>query len=698
MKLKISILIFYISLIGTGYSTEYIDSLRVKWIVHKDKLDTHALNAISDLTRMYVSMDLDTARYWGEKYMALAKKIGDSNHYAQSYYLLGSVELSSGFNKKADSLYLTGLELTKGKVNRINVLLKNMLAMSNIMNSNYEDALVYLNWSLEEGKKLNDTSLLANTAFYLALSYEYQEKFDLSINFNKKTIRYKKSLNDKMGVANAMNNLSTVYNKTGQNDSAIKYVELALDIYKEFDQKVKVATCLANKAGFLKDKDEIPQAYSQFRQTINYCKQHNIQAGSVLSHLHFGLADAAFKLNKINEALLNYNLSEELFQHQGAIEQLASVYSAKSAIFKHIGIKDSALFYTEKTLWARDSLFRQNKQGLIEEMQAKFEVNEIKKEVSLLSKEKQIQSLTIKRQKLLRNMLIAMGLLITFFFVSVFKRYRLKKKANLELNKQKNIIEKQKEQIVDSISYASQIQSAFLVDEENLKEKFKDAFIYFKPRDIVSGDFYWVHHLENKTIIAACDCTGHGVPGAFMSMMGNSLLNEIVVTRGIHKASSIMEALHKGVCEGLKTQSSKLRDGMDMSLCVIDHTSNTLDFAGAKNDIYISRNGELIELRADYKSIGGARLRREDDDNRTFSSVEFTLQKGDKIYLFSDGYMNQFGGENRKKLGKKALRNILTRIENFTMRSQKEKIELAMKDWMREYEQLDDQMLIGVEV
>jgi len=255
--------------------------------------------------------------------------------------------------------------------------------------------------------------------------------------------------------------------------------------------------------------------------------------------------------------------------------------------------------------------------------------------------------------------------------------------------------------ITDSIQYAEKIQRSFLRKENEIDGLFDESFILFKPRDIVSGDFYWFDEINGKSIVAAIDCTGHGVPGAFVSSMGNSLMNQIIHEKGILNPGEILELLHKGIFKILNQDKDEdhAQDGMDLSICVFDKKIMSVDFAGAFNPAYLVRDGEVEVIKADYKSVGGKSMRPgKDDSQRTFSTKSIKLKKGDSIYQLTDGYMDQFGGENSEKFNSKRFKEALIRFQNLPMKSQKELFLEEFVTWKNEHKQIDDVLLIGIKV
>lgn len=265
-----------------------------------------------------------------------------------------------------------------------------------------------------------------------------------------------------------------------------------------------------------------------------------------------------------------------------------------------------------------------------------------------------------------------------------------------EIEKQKDEIIAQKKDIEDSIRYAKRIQTAILPPDNYVKELFDDHFIFYLPKDIVSGDFYWASDNDDFKYIAAVDCTGHGVPGAFMSIVGNDQLHYALNVRKSRHPNEILNALNEGVTQTLRQEQSEssVRDGMDISLIGIDKKNKKLEFAGANNNLYVIRNGELIELEANRQAIGGYY----GEELNTFNNNAYDLQKGDTIYIFSDGFPDQFGGPKGKKFKYKNFKNLLLSIQGLSMEEQKKEINTVLKNWMGKLEQLDDILVIGIRI
>ncbi len=272
------------------------------------------------------------------------------------------------------------------------------------------------------------------------------------------------------------------------------------------------------------------------------------------------------------------------------------------------------------------------------------------------------------------------------------------KDRTAEVVRQKEEIEIKNKHITDSIRYAKRIQNAILPPENYVKQLLPKSFIFYRPKDIVSGDFYWMTKKNDLSIFAAVDCTGHGVPGAFMSIVGNNQLNYAVDVKKAREANKILDHLNEGVVETLREKGnvgfSGVRDGMDLALCIIDYKEMKLQFSGANNPLCLVRDDEMIQIKGDRMAIGG----NFSDELPKFTNHEMDLKKGDVIYTFSDGYPDQFGGHDGRKFMKKRFRELLLKIHKNPIEEQGQMLDDILEEWRGKEEQVDDILVIGVKI
>lgn len=292
-----------------------------------------------------------------------------------------------------------------------------------------------------------------------------------------------------------------------------------------------------------------------------------------------------------------------------------------------------------------------------------------------------------------RVYIIAASLLIIVALSLLIIRSSKKKKRDIV--ETSAMIAEKNENIMNSLYFAEGIQRAILPNTEKLNFRLQNYFLVFRPKDIVSGDFYWTKKINGKIFIAVVDCTGHGVPGAFMSLIGYTLLNQIVFDRKIHKSSLVLESLHNNIRAALKQErkDSSANDGMDISFCVIDTDKNILEYSGANRPLLIVRNGAVDEIKGDRKSIGG----RQKEDKRLFKAVDYKLEKNDIIYLFTDGITDQHN-KIKKKIGKKDFKNYLLKISQESLDKQELLINQLIDSHKGAMDQRDDITVLGYKV
>lgn len=354
-------------------------------------------------------------------------------------------------------------------------------------------------------------------------------------------------------------------------------------------------------------------------------------------------------------------------------------------------------------------------------------------QINLLNKEKQLKDLKVKEQDLIikekearqRFTLVIIGSLIlgvltlSILAFYIYKNLRQKKLYSEQIEEQLHLIKHQHESITQSINYAQRIQTAMLPHERNLQHLLPESFILFKPKDVVSGDFYWFFNVktqntlnefdpENETgvddlpntvesqkiIVAAVDCTGHGVPGAFMSMIGYNLLNTIA-HKNIHEPDLILTELNKSVRFALQQYKNENKDGMDMAICTIDQKNKIVEFAGAKNPLIVIKNGVLEHIKGDKEAIGGS----QGNAKRIYTKHTIAIDQPTTLYLFSDGYQDQFGGTDSRKFMIKNMKDLLLSIHQEPFAKQKEILDQTIEDWKGNSErQIDDLLVIGMRV
>ena len=378
---------------------------------------------------------------------------------------------------------------------------------------------------------------------------------------------------------------------------------------------------------------------------------------------------------------------------------MAKVYEAKNDY-------TNAFYYQKLFLGLKDSVQSEQINNQVNAISSQYEDEKKQKEINELQNKNEINSLKtgkqlekIKRNRIVIYSIVGSIVLVLILLLVLYSRYALKKRANNQLEEQNKIIAEKKKEIQDSIDYAKSIQRAILPKAEDIYKCFPECFGLYKPKDVVSGDFYWFAEHNEKIFVSAADCTGHGVPGGFMSMLGIDKLNSAVVEKQMISPSEILSVLNNGIKKSLKQSDagSSSRDGMDVALCVFDLEKTTVTYAGANRALWIIRKEKgvynLSEINPTKMAIGGLT-----SDNQVYTEHTVSLNKGDVIYLCTDGYADQFGGENGKKLMTKTLKQMLLSIQHLSMSEQEIYLNSEFEKWKGSLEQIDDVLIFGIRI
>jgi serine phosphatase RsbU (regulator of sigma subunit) len=644
-----------------------IDSLQ-KTLLHAAP-DTNKVNLLNKLGWEYRNSDLKKVLEYSEKALTLSESLGYLKGKTNSYNNIGNIHFLKGDYLQALEFYLKSLK-TVEMLNDKKGIANCLMGVGNVYSSlkNYPLAIEYLEQSLQMRQELDDKDGIAGCYNNLGGIYLAMGDTEKSLKVQMKALAIKKEINDQKGFSSTLGNIGDVYFEMGEFDTALDYQLQALELRKQFNNKKGQAISYGTIGKIYYKKGNRPEAIRFLKESIKY-------AGEV------GY--------KVAEKDAYYFLSQIFEQENKPIESL-KFFKLYSAI--------------------KDSLFNSESTEQIASMQAKFDYHKQEKEIELLRKENQISDLNfqqqqaeLNKQKMFTYSMIAGFVVLLLLGYLLYAQYKIKNRANKLLSSQNQEIQLQKElianknkDITDSIIYAQRIQNAILPLKQEIKKHFKDAFVYFKPKDIVSGDFYWYTQKDDHVILAVADCTGHGVPGALMSMIGNDKLNQIVIEKNITDPGKILQMLNVRIKEALKQNDStaETRDGMDVAIFSFVPSQKKMFYSGAYRQLFgIKHNGEILEIKADKSSIGGLTAA-----DAKFTSHELAYQEGDKFYLFTDGFPDQFGGENGKKFMSKKFKDFLVSICNNPMETQHDLIQHQFHNWKGPLDQVDDICIVGVAV
>lgn len=576
----------------------------------------------------------------------------------------------------------------------------NLVGLSYLNTESIDSAELYFEKTYDLAREANDSGYISKVVNNLAVVMFYQEKYEDGLDFMIRSAEIDRALNDIDGAVASYINIGAIYLMLGNVDSAeivsMKAIEMS-EYSSDFNLK---ADAYLNMGAIKSKLDDSNEAKTYYLKAIDIYKEYGEYGGVAMAYRNLALAYQDQGMFKI--AIEYDRKSLEAAIESNSADNIKSAYKGLSRSYENIGNYEKAYEYHKLYAAWNDTLIeRRNHQALLE-LQHKYDSEQTKKENEILAQQYEIKDLESKETEsklnqsriIILSSIIGLLLLIGLAFV-LYNRNVIKNRANKELHYAYTIIQEKNNDITASIEYASKIQEALLPTREN-SSLFRDSFFILNPKDIVSGDFLWYAKVDSKIVFTAADCTGHGVPGAFMSMIGNTFLHEIVNVNRKLQPGEILNELRERVIHALSQDGgieSARKDGMDMALCCLDLENHRLEYAGANNPLYIIRNNELIEIKADKQPVGYMPEREV-----PFNNHEIELVKDDLIYIFSDGYADQFGGPKGKKFKYKQLKELLLANKEKSMLDQKKILMDAFNDWKGSLEQIDDVCFIGVRV
>jgi serine phosphatase RsbU (regulator of sigma subunit) len=586
---------------------------------------------------------------------------------------------------------------------------------------NYPKAIYYIQESIKRNEANKRNELAGNFA-NLANVYNDLGQFKKAGEYLFKTLKLRITQNDDAGIALCYSNIGNYYSQIGINDSAIIYYFKTIFYYDKIkiqnSKKVVVYLNLTNQ--YIKsEKFDSVVKYLDITQKLLNEKSNPFH----LSHFYENKGDLHKKLKNYKDAINCYNYALKYSSLNDEIKRYLTLYNSKSFCFYKLKILDSA--YNNKLLFEKyiEIIYNDSKASEITkyEMQYKFDKEQEEIKTKQFKKDIETQNTIKRKQIVIYTFLFALTLLLILVII-VFKNNKQRKKDNALLQQKNDQIETQKKDIIDSINYAERIQRSFLATTEQLNKNLKEFFIFFKPKSIVSGDFYWAATSSKERqgwtfVFCTADSTGHGVPGAIMSLLNITSLEKAIETATT--PDKILNLTRKTIIERLKKDGSAEggKDGMDCSLLVFDFNNLKLQIAAANNPVWIVReikNDDLsvrgksrsedqfkaynstfsiCEIKPDKMPVG-----KHDKQDVPFTLHEVTLQKGDVVYTLTDGFPDQFGGEKGKKYMIKNLRELIVTIAHLPMHEQKQVLENTFNTWKGNSEQVDDVTVIGIRV
>ena len=699
----------------TKQQQDKIDSL-VKIISTKTNYDTTLAQANLELGEI-LYLNVDTLQYYCEKAVSIClsalKNKNEASHRKRLLTIYCSANHNIGYCYYMRADYNTALSYYKkekpylDKYNLEAGLSSYYSSVGSVYGAigDVPKAIDYYSKGLKIDEKIGDKKSIANSLNNIGYIHDNQGQKDLALKYHFKSLKIKQEIGDQYGIAFSYINIGALYKAKGEINKAFDYIQKSKDIRTKIGDKNGVASCLNNLGYLYVIQEDYTKAHEDFQNALT--KYEEIKDKKGIAESLRNIADIHLKTGDLTKAEHYASRSYELIQEVGFPYLTQYIANLLSTIYEKQGKKKQALELYKVAINMRDSIKNESTLKESSQQQAKYEYEKQKAiDDALHEKEIAIKQEEKEKQKIL-TYTTGGGLgLVGIFLLIVFNRLKVTRKQKNIIEHQKNQVEQQKQaveethkqleeknqEILDSIIYAKRIQSAILPPAKVVKEYLQDSFIFYRPKDIVAGDFYWMESIGNKTLFAAADCTGHGVPGAMVSVVCNNGLNRSVREFGLTDPGKILDKTRELVVQEFEKSEEDVKDGMDIALCCLQ--DNILEYSGAHNPLWIIRKGaqEIEEIKADKQPVGKF------DNIKPYTTHRIKLNKGDSFYIFSDGFQDQFGGEKGKKFKTVNFKKLLISFQGESMEKQLAMINDCFEKWKGNIEQLDDVCVFGVTI
>ncbi|MGZ4044508.1 MAG: tetratricopeptide repeat protein [Bacteroidia bacterium] len=700
--MKAKILLFYFLLFNAFIYGQgrIIDSLKAE--LNNPKEDTSKVKTLNELSWKFVLKNDSAALPLAVQAKQLAEKLGFKKGVVRAYNNLGVFAMNKGNYREALDAFLASLKICR----EINFPKGLAIAFQNsgtvyLYLGNYPEALKYYFSALKIYDERNDKNGIASSNNNIAGIYAYQGNYDEAIKYYQSSLRIKETTGDKKGMGNSYNNIGGAYELKKNYPEALKNYLTALKIYEEIEDVNGIASCKSNIALNYSHNNDLAHAIEYETNALEMRRSLGDKDGIANSSIHLGEWETDIKA--FSKATEHLHEALAIALAIGNKESVKNSYFAQSRLSEALGDYKNSLVTFKNYITYRDSL--NNEQNTKKSVEEKLKYDFDKKQALLDAEQEKkdaIANQEKQKQKYILLGVITVLLLVFVFSIFLYKRFKITQRQKHIIESQKevverknNIIEEKQKEILDSINYARRIQLALLASDNLLTKHLPDYFVFFKPKDIVAGDFYWATSAADGFIYITADCTGHGVPGAFMSLLNISKLSEAINQKQITRPDLILNDVRNEIISALNPPGSQeeSKDGMDCILCNIDVKEMKLRYASANNTMVVFRNGQLLECKADKMPVG-----KYTETLTPFTLNEIALEKGDIIYTFTDGFIDQFGGVNGKKLKYKPFASLLFSIAHLPMSEQKTRLEQEFEKWRGVFDQVDDVCVMGVRV
>jgi tetratricopeptide (TPR) repeat protein len=748
-----SFFIFHFSFIAFAQS-HVLDSLAN--VLKTEKDDTNKVNTLSILTdKLQAKGKNDSAMHCADRGMALAERLGYKKGIAGALRNEGNIYCNQGDYTKAMESLNKALEINK-QINDRKGIAANLSNLAYVYwsESDYPHALEFYKNAKTISEEIGYKGGVAKILSNVGLIYYELGNYPLALENELKALGINKEIDSKENMVNNMGNIGLVYQAQGSNKQALEYYQQALVIEEEIEDKKGISADYCNMGNIYTNELNYSKALECFLKSLNISTEIGDKYGIAIANANIGSNNAsrgnyAIALEYYNKGMamnrqignvrstaidmvdigIIYTKLKQFKQAEAYLDSglaiankitnkeiIKNAYDELATFDSASGNYKQALEDYKKYIVYRDSLVNDanTKKTVQSEMNYEFEQKQAAEKAEQ-DKKDAIAEQDRNKQKVIRNSFVAGFALMLALAFFIFRGYRQKQKANViitqqkeEVEKQKTMVEQQKaiveqknKDILDSIIYAKRLQDAILPPLSIIKQYLPESFVLYKPKDIVAGDFYWMERAGDTILIAAADCTGHGVPGALVSVVCSNALNRTVKEFKITEPGKILDKVRELVLETFE-KSGEIQDGMDISLAAISYqpTANSyeIQWAGANNSLWYMLNGEINEIAPDKQPIGKYYNAKPFTTHTISLNPPLEGREASALYLFTDGYADQFGGPKGKKFKYAQLSDKLKTISSKSMEEQKNILERTFEEWKGNLEQVDDVLVIGVRV
>jgi len=563
---------------------------------------------------------------------------------------------------------------------------------------NHVQAIKNYKHALSIAEQFEDDNLKARIFNNVGIIYMEQADTSSAWSNYSQSLKIARANDNKPMIHDVLNNMGTMCSDNGNLDEALSYYLESLEIRKSIGDQNAMLVSLINIGNIHLKRNENHESLKYFNDALRMAEAIDNKRG--ISNALNGLGTANAQMGQTQTAIRYSQQALIIAQNIGLAMEIEAASNMLYDLYKEMGNYSRALEMYELHIATRDSTKSEENQREVLRQEYKYEYEKEALADSLVfAKKEALSQAEIKRKNQQRNALMGGLGLITIFSGLLYNRFRVTRKQKKVIEVQKAEVEAQKEQvehkneeIMASITYAKKLQTAVLPPARVVKEFFANSFLLYLPRDIVSGDFYWMESKGDVSYFAVADCTGHGVPGAMLSVIGMNGLNRALNEQKLTEPKDILTSLSDHVQRHFEQSESTVRDGMDICLCALNNKTKKLTFSGANNPVWIARNGEMHILNGDRRAIG------HHNTDTKFTQQEFQLQDGDVIYLSSDGYQDQLGGPKTRKLMKKVFREKLLALSTKPLETQRETLLSDLELWQQDTPQTDDICVMGIRV